>query len=98
MKIRKQLQCALALCAAFGWWGALYPELCLTPDTVNVVQEESAPTDAAGTAYTAKTDTETGGAARLYWELLGTDCSRIRFKSRLAELWTEWKESNDSAK
>ena len=25
------------MCAALGWWGLLYPELALTPDTVKVI-------------------------------------------------------------
>ena len=28
------LRVAAGLCAALGWWGLLYPELALTPDTV----------------------------------------------------------------
>lgn len=30
----------IGLCAALGWWGLLYPELVLTPDTVKVVAED----------------------------------------------------------
>lgn len=80
MKIRMKLGYVAVLCAALGWWGALYPELCLTPDTYRVVREETTAEDS---------DTEPDTAAELYWELLGTDSSRIRFKSRLAELWTD---------
>lgn len=94
MKPGNKWKTILALCAALGWWGALYPELCLTPDTYRVVSEESG----EETGEPAETD-----GAKLYWELLGTDSSRIRFKSRLAEFWSELssparKESNDSAK
>lgn len=84
MKNWTRLRYLAALCAALGWWGALYPELCLTADTYRVVREESV--DGAQTTETA----DRGDAARLYWELLETDSSRIRFKSRLAELWTDY--------
>ena len=38
-KIRLGIRITIGLCAALGWWGLLYPELVLTPDTVRVVQE-----------------------------------------------------------
>lgn len=33
-KERIRIRIVTALCAALGWWGLLYPELTLTPDTV----------------------------------------------------------------
>lgn len=36
----KIIEMALCACAAFGWWGILYPELAMTPDTYKVVREE----------------------------------------------------------
>jgi len=77
VRLWNKLRYLAALCAALGWWGAFYPELCLTADTYRVVREEGAE------------DTEYDDAAQLYWELLETDSSRIRFRSRLAELVQE---------
>lgn len=34
------IRVGLGLCAALGWWGMLYPELALTPDTVKVSEED----------------------------------------------------------
>ena len=34
------IRVAAGLCAALGWWGLLYPELALTPDTVKVSVED----------------------------------------------------------
>lgn len=30
------IRLAAGMCAALGWWGLLYPELALTPDTVSI--------------------------------------------------------------
>ena len=39
-KKRLGIRITIGLCAALGWWGLLYPELVLTPDTVRVVQDK----------------------------------------------------------
>ncbi len=33
----REIKILFGICAAFGWWGALYPELMLLPDTYRVV-------------------------------------------------------------
>ena len=35
------IRVAAGLCAALGWWGLLYPELALTPDTVKVSAQDT---------------------------------------------------------
>lgn len=63
-------------CAALGWWGLLYPELTLTPDTVRVIRESE---DGAETV----SESEWTFTDELYLELLGADRDTIRFRSRL---------------
>lgn len=38
----KIIEAVLCVCAVFGWWGVLYPELAMTPDTYKVVREGEA--------------------------------------------------------
>jgi len=57
------------ICAAFCWWGLLYPELTMTPDTYKIYQEEDLE-DSEKDIY------------RIFWE---TDREQIRFKSRFLE-------------
>ncbi len=72
-----KIHIAAVLCAAFGWWGLLYPELTLTPDTVQLIcSEEDIP-------YSTKSS--------LYLELLSAEPGSICFKSRLfTELAAFW--------
>lgn len=80
-KIR--IRITAALCAALGWWGLLYPELTLTPDTVRIICVED------GAEYLA--DREWSFDENLYLELLETDRDNIRFRSRLlTELNAFW--------
>lgn len=37
MEMKKTLSMLLTICAAIGWWGALYPQFTLTRDTCRVV-------------------------------------------------------------
>ncbi|MCM1102453.1 MAG: hypothetical protein NC079_11905 [Clostridium sp.] len=70
------ISAVLAICAALGWWGALYPEFTLLEGTYGIVYEE----DATSGDETSESATD---AAALYWNILNADSSRIRFKSRL---------------
>ncbi len=72
---------ALAVCAALGWWGAIYPQFTLLDSTYDIVYEEEPAQTEEGMAGAVPDSGE------LYWEILDADCSRIRFKSRLL---TEW--------
>lgn len=64
------------MCAALGWWGLLYPELTLTPDTVRVISGE-----ANGEELDVTGDWEFDSA--LFQELLTAGEGSIRFRSRL---------------
>lgn len=39
-KNRSSLKTLFMMCAAICWWGMLYPELALTPDTYRMICEE----------------------------------------------------------
>lgn len=87
--MKKTLSAVMALCAALGWWGALYPQFTLVDGTYRIVKEESA-TD----TEECVTESEPEGN-ELYWSILDADCSRIRLKSRLLTEWSEFHESGN---
>lgn len=70
----------LSVCAAMGWWGAIYPQFTLLKGTYEIVCEE----DVDGACGH---DGQNIDANELYWQILDADCSRIRFKSRLLTNW-----------
>lgn len=77
----------IGLCAALGWWGLLYPELVLTPDTVKIVaedgEEEPAPL-------------EWSFDSRLYQELLKAGRDRLVPRSRLlTDISSFWEAFHD---
>lgn len=77
------IRIAVCVCAAFGWWGALYPELTLTPDTFKVYGEVPTQEQLTG--------------AELYRALLEADTGEIHFRSRLLSEWNSFMEAiNDS--
>ena len=73
MKKRLGIRIATGLCAALGWWGLLYPELALTPDTVAVkATKQGAPKQALEWEF------DSG----LYQDLLNAGPDQITFRSR----------------
>ena len=66
----------VSVCAVFGWWGLLYPELTMTPSTYNVVYEDSA-------VQVGENMVEWDFDNDIYWKVLEADRSQIRFKSKL---------------
>ena len=77
--VRRCLTVLLAGCAAFGWWGALYPQFTLLSGTYKVVREAD-----SGQAVSESAD------GTLYWQILCADRSQIRVKSKI---WENWKTS-----
>ncbi len=69
------IRIGLGICAALGWWGLLYPELTLTPDTVKVICEDEAEegTQAQGWSFDSS----------LYWDILNAGPGKITFRSKL---------------
>lgn len=77
------------LCAALGWWGLLYPQLALTPDTVKVSVEDE------GGTLSDKTP-EWSFDSSLYLELLNADRDQITLRSRLfTEIGLLWEAFHD---
>ena len=77
MKKRYQgIRIIIGMCAALGWWGLLYPELTLTPDTVRVISEGM-----AGERLDVTGDWKFDST--LFEELLTAGEGEIRFRSRL---------------
>lgn len=66
------------ICAALGWWGVLYPELTMTPDTYRVVDE-------SGSVQTESKVVEWDFDSDIYRQILNTDPGRLRFRSRLLQ-------------
>ncbi len=87
------IRVAAGLCAALSWWGLLYPELALTPDTVKVSREEENGTLSDVTP-------EWSFDSELYLDLLNADQSQITIRSRLLTeiglLWEAFHERNGS--
>jgi len=87
-KKRLGFRVAVSLCAALGWWGLLYPELALTPDTVAVSAE-----DEAGNPRPREWSFD----GDLYLELLDAGRDKITFRSRLlTNLSTLWEIFHDT--
>ena len=78
------IRIATGICAALGWWGMLYPQLTLTPDTVTVRQ-----TAASGVSQEQPADWDFD--SELYLELLNAGPDNIHFRSRfLLDLNSLW--------
>ncbi len=83
------LRILFSLCAAIGWWGLLYPELTLTPDTVAVHTEDCETLSSAAPP-------ELPQGSSLYLELLGAGRDKITFRSKLlTDLSNFWENIND---
>lgn len=68
----------ITMCAALGWWGLLYPELTLTPDTVIVYQ-----VDCDGRRIALSESPFSG--RDLYLELLFAKRENITYRSKFLE-------------
>lgn len=79
----------LAVCAAIGWWGALYPQFTLMEGTYRIVQEDEVAKSGESVIESELNSSE------LYWSILDADCGRIRFKSKLLTDWRELHESGN---
>lgn len=79
--MRKKLlgiRLALGLTAFLGWWGMLYPELTLTPDTV-VIRSETGDGDLREEVQEWDFD------GSLYRALMDASPDKISFRSKLLE-------------
>lgn len=74
----KEIRILVGICAALGWWGVLYPELTLLPDTYKIVIRDEYENEKAFCYEWSSDDT-------LYRDILKTDKDNIVFKSKLWE-------------
>lgn len=81
--IKKVLQAALTMCAVLGWWGVLYPELTLTPDTYRVFYGD-------GTVQMPEEVVEWDFDSDIYLEILNAEPEQIRFRSKLLQTAEEY--------
>lgn len=81
--ILKILQISLVICAALGWWGLIYPELTLTPDTYQVFYRDKA-------VQQQQEVVEWDFDSTIYMDVLNADSSQIRFRSKLFEMLQNW--------
>lgn len=81
----------VSMCAALGWWGLLYPELALTPDTVKICAEEDSQNSLP---------LEVDSPGELYLNLLNGGKNSITFRSKLLTnltlFWETLHGGNDS--
>lgn len=86
-QIWNKLLVPLSVCAAFGWWGMLYPQLAMTPDTYRVVRED-------GTVQEASEVIEWDFEGSVYLKILDAAPGQVRFRSgilkSLAECLETW--------
>lgn len=75
----KKIRIVLCSCLYLGWWGFVYPEVLITPDTCRIVCED-------GTGEETLTTMEELSAEELYQALLKADPQQIHYRSRLLEL------------
>lgn len=80
MKRWMDLRIVCGICAALGWWGLLYPELTMTPDTYKVCVEES-------TVQTEDKVVEWEFGNDVYWSILNGECEQVRLRSKLLTDW-----------
>lgn len=76
MKKWINLRMACGICAAFGWWGLLYPELTMTPDTYEVICEDTS-VQIDGKVVEWEFDSD------VYWTILNGECEQVRLRSKL---------------
>lgn len=72
------LRVATCVVAMSLWWGYLYPELMMTPDTYVIIAEEN-------TVQDEQNVIECSFGDDIYFTLMETDPSKIVFKSKLVE-------------
>lgn len=93
-KIEKILRILLGIVAVCGWWGVLYPELTLTPDTYRIVTEDgSVQEDNPMVEWRFSNDRyckEDGDNRDIYRMLLEAGSSKITFKCKALEQISQW--------
>ena len=76
MKKRLGIRITTGICAVLGWWGLLYPQLALTPDTVAVIPSTE---DGCFEEQSLKWDFD----GSIYLDLLNADPGKITFRLKI---------------
>ena len=77
---RLELRVFLGICAAFAFWGLLYPEFTFTSDTYRIVDENGNILD--------EELMDTGDEA-VYMDIIHADRKQIRFRSRILDFFND---------
>lgn len=86
-KIWAGVKITLCVCAAFGWWGVLYPELVLTADTYRICGDGGQDQQEIQDGQYASVEQD------IYWKLLKAGRDEIRFRSKLLIEWNKFMEA-----
>ncbi|MDL2301172.1 hypothetical protein LJC58_02335 [Lachnospiraceae bacterium OttesenSCG-928-D06] len=76
------LRIGITACAALLWWGFLYPELSLTPDTYEIILED-------GSVQNQEEVIEWDFDSDILKQLLNAERSQIRFRSKILDIVRE---------
>lgn len=97
VEMRKIYETAVILIGTLGWWGFVYPELCLTEDAYEQ-EAEAEKSEAEDAKAGMETDREQeAGQAERFWEE-GFKIGDLRIKSRAAEYVYQVKEKDMTEK
>ncbi len=77
-KKRLEFRIVLGVFAALGWWGMLYPQLSMTPDTYRIVYEDDAVQESEDVI-------EWDFDSNMYRQVLEAKDGEIRLRSKLLE-------------
>ena len=94
-KKRLELRILLSVCAALGWWGMLYPQLAMTPDTYRIIYEDETVQESADMV-------EWDFDSDIYRQILEAEDDKVQLRSKLFDKISAFMEhrrnSNESGK
>ncbi len=90
-----ELRILLGVCAALGWWGMLYPQLTMTPDTYRIIYEDE-------TVQDSEDMVEWDFDSDIYRQILEARDGEVHLRSKLFTKISAFiehrRESNESGK
>lgn len=72
---RLEMRILISVCAAMGWWGLLYPQLSMTPDTYDIVYEKETALQEDPEEWDFDND--------IYRQILEAEDGQVRLRSKL---------------
>lgn len=93
-----RLKGILAVCAALGWWGAIYPQFTMVKGTYEVVWEDNS--RQMKTAVQEDTSREApvrekADGGEIFWEIMGAGRDKVQWKSRLLTEFQNFAEAKE---